>query len=135
MITAEIVKPADVDAVWPLISKRIGECMDRFGSDVSAGDLWTMCRAGHVFLIVAINGEEIKGAAIWRYETWIDGIVLRNLITVGEDMATWMNKMQASAKDLALSGGATSYVTEGRPGWGRIFKDAKVYKTLYRMEV
>jgi hypothetical protein len=131
-----IIHQADVDAVWPQISKRIVECITRFGSDASAGDYWMMCRAGHAFLIAAHDENGVHAASIWRSETWVDGVVLKNLVTVGEDMPSWLPDMEMAARDLAISCGATSCVWQGREGWKHIFKDrAMTCHTLYRMEV
>lgn len=95
-----------------------------------------MCRAGHVFMIVAFDDEKIKAVTIWRSETWVDGVVLRNLMTAGEDMPLWIEDITRAARELAISCGASSFVWQGREAWKRYFKGrAMSSQALYRMKV
>jgi hypothetical protein len=124
-----------VDEIWPLIAERIVAAVERFNFDCSAGQLWEMCRARGAFLIVSENEGQIKGASIWRFETWLKGPVFRNLITSGDDMASWLPDMRELAESIARQGGAAHYVWDGRPGWKRVFPDAEMTKSSYIMKV
>lgn len=134
MITAEIVPVEQVDRIWPLVSQRIIDCLEEYDGDCSAGMFWSMCRSGGAFLTVATDGEKVLGTAIWRFEIWGNGSVLRNLITVGEAMETWIDQMTELAEKMKKQGGAKRHVWEGRGGWGRKFPNAKPTRYTFEME-
>lgn len=133
-MNVDLVSTMDVDKVWPLISQRIIDCVDSMNTDLSPGDMWTLCRSGAGFLVVVHDGSEIKAATIWRFETWPKGVVFRNLIVVGEDMASWIDACTKKVNEMAKQGGATWFAWQGRRGWERIFKNADKVG-VYIMEV
>lgn len=130
----EIVPVAQVDNIWPLIAIRIANCLRDIDADCTAADLWDLCRSGHAFLMVAHDGD-IYGAMVWRFETWPSGLVLKNLVTVGEKMPRWLPQAHEAAGQLAINGGASRYVWHGRKAWQRYFPKAKVLNITYSMEV
>lgn len=134
MITAEIVPVSFVDTIWPRLSRQFTECLERSNGDCSTGDLWTWCRGGQAFLTVAIDGDDVLGAAIWRFEMRAKGVVLRNIITVGKDMETWLQAMSDLAEFIKTNGGATSLYWVGRPGWARIFPKSRIVEQTFEME-
>lgn len=134
MASVEVVQVADVDQWWPLFGARVNECARSLQSNFSAGDLWTMCRTGQAILIVAHDGEKVLGATIWQFETWPDGPVIRNLVTVGEDLGAWQIDMHKAAKDVAIAGGANRFVFDGRNGWKRLYPAAKTI-TRYILDI
>ena len=105
------------------------------GGDIETGDLWVQCRNGSAFLLIAHDGDEIRGASIWRPDTWQSGRVLRCLALYGHGMTDWIEDMHATAKRIAADCGATSLVAEGRPGWQKKFPKAKVLRMLYRESI
>lgn len=131
---AEIIPVQDVDQIWSMISQSFSDCLNDTHGDCSAGDLWTMCRSGQAILMVAHDGE-IKGASIWRFETWLEGPVLRCLILAGADMPSWFDECGKLAREIARAGGAKSYVWDGRKGWAKIFTDAEIIRHTYRMTI
>ncbi len=130
----EIIPVDQVDQVWPLIADRIDTCLHSIKADCSTADLWSLCRSGNAFLMVAHDGD-IHGAMVWRFETWLHGPVLKNLITVGDRMKDWLSDAHDAAGRLAKNGGATRYVWHGRKAWQRYFPKAKVLNITYSMEV
>jgi hypothetical protein len=41
----------EVDLIWPLISHKLEEAVDRCGDDLSVGEMWQMCRSGNAYLV------------------------------------------------------------------------------------
>ena len=123
-----------VDEIWPLIADRIVACQEEYG-DCSAGEVWEMCRARGAFLIITDVGGEIKGASVWRFETWVKGPVLRNILLVGEDLKSWKASMRDCVERVAKEGGAKTYTFAGRKGWGREFPDAEITQVSFTMKV
>lgn len=134
-MNSTLVRPADVDEIWHLISERIDACLRERHGDCTAGDLWTLCRAGTAFLLVAHDGTAIKSASIWRFETWTNEPVFRCLIAVGEDMESWFEGVREIVTRMAKEGGAKSLVCDGRKGWQRRIPEAQVIRQTYRIEV
>ena len=130
----ETLSVNQVDQVWPLLAERVKRCLAKVDADCTAADLWTQCREGRAFLMVAHDGE-IYGAVIWRFEHWLNGSVLKNIVTVGHDMRLWMDAMHDAGAELARNGGATRLVWSGRKGWARRFPQARQHSITYTLEV
>lgn len=129
----ELVGVLHIDRIWPLVSKDFVECLNDNYGDCSAGDLWTQCRSGNAFLIVAHENEAIKSASVWRFENWLKGPVFRCLILTGKDMKDWFDDVRTFCEQIAKDNGAT-FVWDGRDGWGRAFPEAKKIRQTYMME-
>ena len=120
-----------VDQIWSAVGEGLhGACM-KTGGDCTGSDLWQQCRAGTAFLIIAHDGEEIRGASVWRPETWATGAKLRCLALYGRKMSDWIPDMHNTAKQLANQCGADCLVSEGRAGWAKIFPQARQVRVLY----
>ena len=134
----ETVPTDKIDVVWPMVSPAIVKCLHDIEADCTAADLWTMCRTGNAFLLVAHDGT-ICAATVWRFETWPSRKVLKNLVTVNigpkTRMKSWLPQMIDAARTLAGLGGATSYIWQGRDEWARVFRAARKLTTLFEMRV
>ena len=130
-----LVPVPNIDAIWPHLREGFHRSVMKTGGDIETGDLWVQCRNGSAFLIIAHEGEEIRGASIWRADTWQSGRVLRCLALYGHGFTDWIEDMHATAKRIAADCGATSLVAEGRPGWQKKFPKAKVLRMLYRESI
>lgn len=117
-----------VDQLWPRLAEGFHEAVMATGGDITAGDLWTTCRAGYGLLFVAHDGEAISAASIWRFETWQSGAKLRCLALYGSSMNEWIGDMHAAVKAAA---GRADLVSEGRVGWPKVFPNAKRLRVLY----
>lgn len=126
-----LVPVPNVDLYWPHLREGLHRSVMKTGGDIETGDLWVQCRNGSAFLLIAHKGDEIRGASIWRPDTWQTGRKLRCLALYGFKMNGWIDDMHALAKRLAMDCGATSLVSEGRLGWQKIFPKAKVLRALY----
>lgn len=124
-----------VDTFWPAVVDDISKCLEDIDADCCAGDLYIMCRQGSAFLMIIFEDETVKAALVWRAETWPSGVVLKNIVTVGKDMSQWLPLAIESAAELARRCGAKRFTCQGRKGWGRVFRNAKVLNTTFIMEV
>lgn len=123
--------PGHVDQVWPQLSAGFERSCKRSGGDLTAGELWQGCRNGHCFLLLAIEGEAIVGASIWKQERWQTGVKLRCLGLYGSRFREWIEPMHELVIRVAHDCGATSLISEGREGWTRIFPKAKRLRITY----
>ncbi len=136
-MTVDIIPTGHIDQFWPSIEAEVIQCIKDTRADCSAGDLWALCRSGSAFLMVVHDEGRIGASLVWQAQTWPHGVVLNNLITVsnGAPMKEWREPIEAMARRLARSCGASTFIWRGSPAWGRIFKDAKVLSIIYEMEV
>lgn len=123
-----------VDQVWPEVCEGFHKSLMKTGGDMTVGELWQECRAGRSFLVIA-QDQTIKAAAVWRPETWQTGTKLRCVALYGKGMPDWLPAMREKAAEIAKCCGATSFITEGRRGWERVFPKAKVLRVLYEEPV
>lgn len=126
-----VVPVLHIDQFWPSLREGFHRSVMKTGGDLTTGDLWVACRSGSAFLIVAHDGDEIRGASIWRPETWQSGKKMRCLALYGAGMKDWIQDMREMAARIAKDCGATSLVSEGRLGWQKVFPKAKVLRALY----
>lgn len=126
-----LVPVPNVDAFWPHLREGFERALLKTGGCLSTGDLWVQCRNGSAFLLIAHEGDDIRGASIWTPNTWQTGRKLQCLSLYGSGMNNWIDDMRNLAANVARECGATSLVSEGRLGWQRIFPKAKVLRALY----
>lgn len=93
-----------------------------------------MCRSGNAFLIVAFD-DDFRGAIIVQFQKWVAKHVLRCMAIVGEDMDSWLPLAKEVIGKMAIDGGATSFVAEGRDGWAKVFPTARKLRVTYEVEL
>ena len=124
-----------VDGVWRQVSDGFGRASKRSGGDLTVGELWQGCRAGHCFLFVVHDDQKVVAATVWKPELWRSGGKFRCLALYGVQMDQWMPELHEKVKQAAINCGATSLVAEGREGWKRIFDKAKVLRVTYEERI
>jgi hypothetical protein len=73
--------------------------------------------------------------SVWRLEHWPSGTVLRCLALGGERMADWIHSARGVANELAKQGKAGRIIAEGRKGWERYFRQARMLSQTYEIGV
>lgn len=131
----KIASAVEVDAIWPTLGPKFVKATERFGDDLSSGELWQMCRSGNAFLVVVYNEQGVKMACVVRFERWTNGSILRVLSLVGEDIKEWAEQVKGYLNQMAITGGADRIVAEGRDGWAKIFDEPKAIRQTYVMRV
>jgi hypothetical protein len=123
----------EVDTVWPLIAEGMKECCRRSGDDLTPWFLLQAVRRGNALLFVMIAGGLLKAALVCRPEVWGVRRVLRILALAGADMDAWLPALMAERtwRD-ALD--VEAVVFEGRPGWQRVVKNARVVRATYEVK-
>lgn len=124
-----------VDGVWPSVKDGFQRASDRFGGDLSVGDLWQLCRSGNAFLFVVHDDQTVAAATAWRPELWGSGPKFRCLALYGTNMADWMPELHEKVKQTAVQCGATSLMSDGRAGWQKVFPKAKVLRMVYEERI
>ncbi len=130
-----IATSAEVDRFWPQIAERLQAACIRTGGDISSGDLWQMCRSGNAFLVLVLDGPSVIAALIMQFQNWSGKSVMRCLGIVGEHMDDWLPMAKDFITKMAKDGGATSFVSEGREGWSRIFPTARKLRVTYEVQI
>lgn len=130
-----IANAAEVDALWPTLGPKFVKATERFGDDLSSGELWQMCRSGNAFLVAAFDDRGVKMGCAVRFERWTNGTILRVLSLVGEDIHSWAEPVKSYLNQMAITGGADRIVAEGRDGWAKIFDEPKAIRQTYVMRV
>lgn len=130
-----IANSAQVDATWSAFAARLQEACERTGGDLSAGELWQLCRSGQAFLVLAYDDNGFLAAIIAQFQNWTGKPVLRVLALVGDDMQRWLKEAMEFLKRMASDGGAKSLVADGRDGWARVFPKAKKLRILFEVEL
>lgn len=120
-----------VDGVWPSVKDGFQRASDRFGGDLTVGELWQGCRAGHCFLFVVHDDQKVVAATVWKPELWRSGGKFRCLALYGLGMQHWMPELHDKVKQTAVQCGAESLLAEGREGWKKIFTAARVLRVVY----
>ena len=120
-----------VDQVFPKLQAGFHKAAIKTGGDMTTADMWQQARAGAAFIFVAHDGDDIRGASLWRGETWQSGPKFRCLALYGVRMRDWIEDMHEAVK---IAAGGANLVAEGRPGWVPVFKKAKVLRYLYEEE-
>jgi hypothetical protein len=134
-ICAEQVAVADVDRIWPLIADDVVKCLKKTPTYFTAGDLWTMCRTGNVFLLAVHDGLKIQAASVWQFE----GQKFVCLLLVGNHSDEWITALFEKAAEMARNGGAVQLMASGRVGLGAKLKkhlpSLRVIRHTYTVEV
>ena len=124
-----------VDGVWRHVSDGFGRASKRSGGDLTVGELWQGCRAGHCFLFVVHDDQNVVAATVWKPELWRSGPKFRCLALFGLGMQDWMPELHEKVRETAVQCGAESLLAEGREGWKRIFDKAKVLRVVYEERI
>ena len=124
----------EIDAVWPLIATGMKEACRRSGDDLTPWFLLQSVRRGDVLLFVAITDGALKAALVGRPENWGERRVLRILALAGADMERWLPSLSAH-REWTDALGVQSVVFEGRPGWQRVAKNARVLRVTYEVKI
>lgn len=129
----------EVDNIWSSIAEHVVKCLKKTPSYYSAGELWQMCRSGQAFLLLAHEGTEVRGAAIWQFQTAYGQTVFTCLMLAGKDMGQWTVPMLESARSIARDGGAKQLSATSRVGLVQTLKKQipglKVVRQSYLVEV
>jgi hypothetical protein len=124
----------EVDAVWPLLAEGMKEACRRSGDDLTPWFLLQSVRRGDALLFVAVGEGMLKAGLVCRPEAWGARRVLRILALTGWEMGEWLpvlseHRAWCDALDVQ------SVIFEGRQGWQRVVKNARVVRTIYEVKL
>jgi hypothetical protein len=125
----------EIDALWESVGPMFARATERFGDDLSPGELWQMCRSGNAFLLLVFNDDGVILACCFRFDRWSKGTVLRVLSLAGDEMALWQEQAVDFLMKTAKANGATRIIAEGRKGWERVYKNTRVLRCTYELEI
>ena len=119
-----------VDQVWPKLQDGFRKSLSRTGGDISELDLRITARTGQGFLFVAYEGQDIRGASLWRTDNWASGQRFRCLACFGTGMKDWFDLMRTEVEKVA---GDIPLVADGRNGWGEVIPGVKQLRAVYEV--
>lgn len=111
-----LVPVGNVDAVWPMVSALVVECLKKAPSYLTAGEIWQQCRSGDAFLFAIHDGEKVVGVAIWEFASAFGQPAFVCLVLAGENLSGWVVNMVEVASKIARDGGAEILSATGRVG-------------------
>jgi hypothetical protein len=123
----------EIDAVWPLVADGMKEACRRSGDDLTTWFLLQSVRRGDALLFVAIADGLLKAALVCRPEVWAERRVLRILALAGADMEAWLPALMAE-RNWRDALDVEAVVFEGRQGWQRVIKNARVVRATYEVK-
>jgi hypothetical protein len=124
----------EVDATWRLVGVGLSDACKRTGGDISAHDLYRMCRVGDAYLVVWVAPKGGTGACVVTVENWEAGRWLRLMALYGKNYRSYKKDLWRFLAEMADHLGASGLITEGRPGWERYEPDLEPIKTIYRVK-
>lgn len=134
---ARLLRPDEVDAVWPDVADGLKSPIEDHGGDLTPGYLWQECRAGRAFLVINVDGDELTGACVLRPETWGDGHRLRCLSMFAS--GDWFPATDDLIRSIMRDCGTDKLIFDGRHGWGRFLErrgvHAREIRTLFEVTV
>lgn len=113
MIQIEVVGLPDIDRRWALVVTDVARCLRKAPMEIGAGDIWTKCRSGEWLLIIAHDGETIRGTSIWRFST---NRYFECVIMVGRNLSEWFPSLIDAATTIAKAHDCRGLIATGRPG-------------------
>jgi hypothetical protein len=116
------------DAVWPSLQEGFRRALAKTGGDQSEIDLRVTARTGQGFLFIAMEGQEVRGASLWRTDNWASGQRFRCLAVFGKDAKEWLHDMRAEVKKVS---GSMPLVADGRVGWPAFLPSMKRLRVVY----
>jgi hypothetical protein len=118
------------DAIWPKLQEGFRRSLAGTGGDLSEIDLRVIARTGQGFLFIATEGQDVRGASLWRADNWASGQRFRCLAVFGKGMEDWFDLMRAEVEKVA---GTLPLVADGRNGWGRVIPGVKQLRAVYEV--
>lgn len=131
----KLVSPHEIDAVWEFVGEGIEGACRRTGGDLTASWLWTECRSGRAYLIAVADSEKIIGASVWQFQNWTSGVRFKCIAGYGVNLKGWMGQLRELVTRMAKAGGAKALVVEGRIGWRRVFRNARIVRQIYEESI
>lgn len=123
-----LVTVSEVDKIWEAVAPFLLSSVNRPENDnvTDMPYLWTNCRRGEAFLIIAFNADpfEILMASVWEFEQhdyWSFRCIA--LGAKKKSMKLWLNDARAFVTKVAKINGVFSIMARGR-GWNRVFREA-----------
>ncbi len=127
------VPTLQVDDTWPAVADGMEQALRRGRGGLTSIDLYRAVRAGHLFLHLIILDEEIKGAFISELTETPYGRTMTIKTICGREMKRWLPELLDYGWPHVM--GAKRVIFEGRKGWERAIKSARVIRQTYELDL
>lgn len=131
----EVVGLPDIDRRWALVVPDVARCLRKAPMEIGAGDIWIKCRSGEWLLIIAHDGETIRGTSVWRFSA---NRYFECVIMVGRNLKEWFPSLIEAATTIAKAHDCRGLIATGRPGLSSPIKQlnpqAKAIRVTHALE-
>lgn len=117
------VDPKDVEKIWPHVEGLLVAATEHCGEWSISQIMAEVFRADQL-LWITWDGRKIRAAATTKLVRELKGLVCLAVACGGTD-EDWPERFSA-IEEYARDEGCVSARIQGRPGWGRIFKEYKM---------
>lgn len=125
-----------VDQIWPAVSEGFQRASDRFGGDITVSDLWVGCRSGNCFFfLVQDEAGAVRGAMVFKPETWRRGQMFCCLAMFGTGMDEWLDPALEHVVKVARLAGCNKLMAHAREGIGTKITAARKVRSVFEMEI
>lgn len=126
------IRPEDLPAVWPAVSKVLGKVEKYTNGEYTLEDIYVFIEEGEDLLFVIYEGENILGAATARLTHHPSRLVCHFITCAGEKMDLWLDKLFDAAAPLIRAHKVDAVYIYGRPGWDKILPKRE-FKKVYHV--
>jgi hypothetical protein len=135
MLRLGLASPQEVDRLWPTLREGFLKSTQRGVRDISAGQLWQLCRSGAAYLVLAYDDDQIYMASVWQFRSEECRHSFHCLSLYGRNMRDWLPALQDFVANLARENGATRLTACGRLGWIRLTPNAVASGDYYEVDI
>lgn len=118
-----VVSKENIDGVWLMIKDYAKGAADYTYGRFTANDIRTGLKTKNQQLWIAHEDEEALGFVVTQISDYPQ---MRSLImhfTGGKELPKWKSMMLEELQNFAYNNGCDVIESQGRKGWGKVFKD------------
>lgn len=124
----------EVDRIWPRVAPGFAKAIRRSTGDMNLAWLHQQCRTGGLLLLVAFDGDVLKGAFALRPEQTKTGTRTRIVEMWGDDFGRWLDEATTAVLDFGKrSWGGEAVVWEGQRAHQRFVPRARLIRRIYEV--
>jgi hypothetical protein len=123
MIQVSLVKPQDVDAVWPKVEKYLLGAAEYTYGRFTVIDIYKSIVVNKNSLWIAFEDNHVLGAVVTNIVAYPRKKMLCMQFCGGENLELWRSPMLTLLRKSAKDNGCDGLESSARPGWAKIFKD------------
>ena len=121
-----LARPEEAVHLWPQVERALAGTFDLVKDTHYPTDVLAAILTGQMFLFVALDGEEVKGACVAHFTLYPRMKALTEFLVGGKDMPSWIGAMEEATEGFARASGCARCEAGGRAGWAGVTRYRKV---------